>query len=103
MSKDNENDCQDQPGANPCEGVGLPKADFPTFTLSLASSAAVHLGDAPDPETGKQAKNLALAKHTIDILAMLEEKTRNNLSEDEARLLSGLLFELRMAYVAKTK
>jgi hypothetical protein len=77
--------------------------DFYTFVLSLASSAFVHLGDAPDPETGQASPpDLALAKQAIDILAMLEEKTKGNLTEEEARFLEHLLTDLRFRFVQKT-
>ena len=76
--------------------------DFYTFVLSLGSSAFVHLGDAPHPETGELAQsNLALAKQTIDILSMLEEKTRGNLTVEEARFLENLLTDLRLRYVTR--
>jgi len=76
--------------------------DFYTFVLSLGSSAFVHLGDAPHPETQEAAANLPLAKQTIDILGMLQEKTRGNLSEEEAKLLEHLLLDLRLRYVNRT-
>jgi hypothetical protein len=79
----------------------MPKVDFSTFIMSLASSALVHLGEVPDPETGNTNENLTLAKHTIDILAMLKEKTEKCLDEDEKRLIDGLLYEMRMKYVMK--
>lgn len=80
---------------------GLPQVTFSTFILSLSSSALVHLGEVPEPETGEVKPNLPLAKHTIDILAMLKCKTKNCLDEDEKRLLEGILYELRMKYVMK--
>jgi hypothetical protein len=77
--------------------------DFYTFILSLASSAFVHLGDAPNPETGEPGTpSLPFAKQTIDILAMLHEKTKGNLSEEEARFLDNLLTDLRFRFVQKT-
>lgn len=79
----------------------LPKVDLNTFVLSLSSSALVQLGDVPDPESGQIRQNLPLARHTIDILAMLEKKTKGNLSPDEDDLLKNILFELRMKYVQK--
>lgn len=79
-----------------------PPIDFYTFCVSLGSSAFVHLGDAPHPETGETTADLALAKQTIDILGMLEEKTRGNLSEEEASFLRHLLVDLRLRYVGKT-
>ena len=79
--------------------VALPPMDFTTFCLSLASSAMIHLGHAPSPEDGKTEKILPLAKQTIDILALLEEKTRGNLTGEEAKLLSTVLYDLRLRYV----
>ncbi len=76
--------------------------DFYTFILSLGSSAFVHLGDAPHPETAKAEPNLLLAKQTIDILGMLREKTRGNLTSEEEGFLDNLLSDLRLRYVAKT-
>lgn len=81
----------------------MPKVTFTTFTMSLASSALVHLGEVPDPDSGQTGVNLLMAKHTIDILTMLEDKTRDNLDEAEERLIKALLYELRMKYVLKTK
>lgn len=76
--------------------------DFTTFVLSLASSAFVHLGDAPHPESQKLEANLPLAKQTIDILGMLQEKTQGNLTPDEERFLRALLSDLRLRYVARS-
>lgn len=84
-------------------GVPLPQVTFSTFVMSLASSALVHLGEVPEPETGQMSENLPVAKHTIDILSMLKEKTGNCLDPDEAQLLEGLLYDLRMKYVVKNK
>ncbi|MDA8138794.1 MAG: DUF1844 domain-containing protein [Desulfobacteraceae bacterium] len=77
----------------------LPKIDFSTFILSLNSSVLVQLGLIEDPATGQKTKNLALAKQTIDLMAVLEEKTRGNLTTDEDNILKNLLYELRMLYV----
>ena len=74
--------------------------DFSSLLLSLASSALVHLGEMEHPDDAGTAKNLHLAKQTLDILSMLQEKTRGNLTEDEGKLLEQLLYELRMKYVA---
>lgn len=73
--------------------------DFSTFVLSLASSAQVHLGALPNPVTGKSERDLELAKQTIDILGMLEGKTKGNLSAEEEQLLSSLLYDLRVMFV----
>ncbi len=76
-----------------------PEINFSTFILSLNSSALVHLGLEADPSTGDRLTNLPLAKQTIDILAMLADKTSGNLSEDERRLLTNIVYELRLMYV----
>ena len=77
--------------------------DFVTFVLSLASSAFVHMGDAPHPDSGSPAENLSLAKQTIDILGMLEQKTKGNLTADEEKFLENLLADLRIRYVEKSR
>lgn len=77
------------------------RVDFHTFIMSLCTSGMLHLGEIPDPETGKARVNLAMARDTIDILRMIEEKTRGNLSRTEADLLQRLLYDLRIKYVAK--
>lgn len=81
------------------EDIQLPEINFPTFIFSLNSSALVHLGVIEDPATGQKAKNLPMAKQTIDILGMIEEKTKGNLTEDEASMLKHILYELRIIYV----
>lgn len=78
---------------------GLPAINFSTFIFSLNSSALVHLGVIADPISGNIQKDLNIAKQTIDILAMLEEKTKGNLTDDEDKLLSHILHELRMKFV----
>jgi hypothetical protein len=87
-------------GAARPAGASLPGMDFSTFIVSLATSALCHMGLVDDPETGKpSAPNLDLARQTIDILAILEDKTRGNLAAEEARLLETLLYDLRMNFV----
>jgi hypothetical protein len=81
----------------------LPVIDFATFIVSLSHSALTHLGDAPHLDDGEVRRNLPLAKQTIDLLGLLEEKTKGNLSGDEERLLSQVLFDLRMRYIELTK
>ena len=78
---------------------GLPGVDFATFVLSLAHSAHVHLGLAADPGTGQTEANLPMARQTIDLISLLEEKTRGNLSGEEERILDQALYDLRMRFV----
>ena len=74
--------------------------DFRSLLLSLGSSALIHLGELEHPEDAATSRNLHLAKQTLDILTMLQEKTRGNLTDEETRLLEQLLYELRLKYVA---
>ena len=76
----------------------LPTLDFATFVLSIIGSAYVHLGDAPNPE-GQPERNQQLARQDIDLLGLLQEKTKGNLTGDEERLLEQALCDLRMRYV----
>ncbi len=77
----------------------LPEINFPTFIISLNASALVNLGAIEDPASGTKVKNLSIAKQTIDILSMLEEKTRGNLTEEEEQILKNILYDLRIIYV----
>lgn len=80
-----------------------PPIDFSTFILSLSSSAIYHMGGFQDPHSGKTSMNLELAKQSIDIIAMLEAKTKGNLSPDEQKLITHALYDLRMRYVEMAK
>jgi hypothetical protein len=77
----------------------LSEITFASFLMSLGTSVFFHLGDLPHPETGVSEKNLALAKQTIDLLGLLREKTRNNLTAEEDNIFDHLLYDLRMRYV----
>jgi hypothetical protein len=82
----------------------LPPADFAALVLSFASSALFHLGLVADPETGEPGQpSLPLARHSIDLLELIEVKTRGNLSRDETELIANLLTELRVRYVESSK
>ena len=84
------------------EQAPLPEVTFSTFVLSLASSALVHLGEVPNPETGSTSRNDDLARNAIDLLSMLDDKTRNGLTPDESKLMRDVLYELRMKFVARS-
>jgi hypothetical protein len=80
------------------------QVSFVAFVFSLASNAAVHFGDLPDPMTNEHREpDLEAASQLIEIIAMLEEKTRGNLTAEERQLLDQVLFELRMRYVEAKK
>jgi hypothetical protein len=93
---------QDEKAQGTSTEQSFPELNFSTFVFSLGTSAMYHFGDFPDPVTKKAERNLEAAKQTIDILAILKDKTKGNLSEDEERLLESLLYELRMRYVRET-
>jgi hypothetical protein len=93
---------QDEKAQEAPTGQTFPELNFSTFVFSLGTSAMYHFGDIPDPVTKKAEKNLEAVKQTIDILAILEEKTKGNLIEDEKRLLESLLYELRMRFVRES-
>ncbi|MDP7113055.1 MAG: DUF1844 domain-containing protein [Myxococcota bacterium] len=88
---------EDLPPADPA-GEPIP-ISFATFIMSLGESAMVHLGVIPNPMNAEAGVDLRSARQTIDILGILEEKTRGNLDEEEGKLLMGLLYTLRMQYV----
>jgi hypothetical protein len=81
----------------------LPEIDFSSFIFSLSTSALFHLGEVPDPVTQQREKNLLLAKQTIDILGMLREKTKGNLTADEEKVMDHLLADLRLRFVRESK
>jgi hypothetical protein len=85
------------------QGKEVPPMDFISFVMSLANTAIVQMGLAQSPETGEPMKDLAGAKQLIDIIGLLEEKTKGNLNEEEKKILTDTLFQLRMAYVEASK
>jgi uncharacterized protein DUF1844 len=77
-----------------------PQLSFTAFVLSLASTAAIHFGDLPDPVSGKPGEvNLDGAAQMIEILSLLDQKTRGNLTAEERQVLEQVLYELRMRFV----
>ncbi len=83
----------------PPEDVG--KIDFPSFILSYYTQGLVLLGEVPNPYTQSKEEDPVAARHTIEILTLLQEKTRGNLTREEEQLLEGILYELRIKYMAK--
>ncbi len=77
----------------------IPPADFKTLASTLVSQALLYMGAIPDPYTGQRIAHLELAKHHIDLLQVLEEKTRGNLDDEEKKLVTQALSELRMYYL----
>ena len=77
----------------------LPEITFPSLIFSLSSTALFHLGELPDPQTNEKKKDLPLAKHAIDTIAMLKEKTAGNLTDDEEKFIVNVLTDIRLRYV----
>lgn len=90
---------QEKSGPDEDHEKNYPAVNFTNFVLSLSTSALFHFGDFPDEEGGRTQKNLPAAKQTIDILDMLNEKTKGNLDKNESDLIQGVLYELKMRYV----
>ena len=74
------------------------KIDFPTLIMSFASAAMISIGEVPDPMTGQINQDLELARQNIDILSLLQAKTRGNLSPEEENLIEDILYDLRLGY-----
>jgi|ERR1700733_893562 len=87
-----------RPMADP-QTLAIGPIDFSTHVLSLASSALIALGKMPAPDGDPHPLDLETARHLIDVLAMLETKTKGNLDEAETKLLASLIYDLRVAYV----
>jgi Domain of unknown function (DUF1844) len=80
-------------------GTREPAITFSTFVLSFASTALIHLGHSPNPDSGHTEINLTLARQSIDLLEMLELKTKGNLDSEESKLLASVLADLRLRYL----
>ena len=81
---------------------GAPQGDFNFFLSSLSMQALMALGELPNPMTNERQEDLEQARYLIDVIGMLQEKTKGNLSPEESQMLEGVLYELRMKYVART-
>jgi len=85
------------------EEANLPPVDFGSFITSLGLQAMIFLGEIPNPVTNKKEENLGQAEFLIDTLVMLREKTQNNLSDNESKMLESFIYELQMRFVEKQK
>ena len=95
---------EDKMKGNPCmEALNMPRIDFSRFVISLAHQTLALLGEIPNPETNETERNLPLAKQTIDILEMLEEKTKGNLTGAEEKMIEQVLYDLRTHFVMVCK
>ena len=84
-------------------GEAQASISFSTFVLGLASTALIHLGEQEEPESKTLRVDLTLARQTLDLLEMLQQKTKGNLAADEERLFQALLTDLRLKYLEKSK
>ncbi len=83
--------------------IPLPEVSLSSLIFSLSSSALLHLGEIADPQTGEKKEDFALAKHSIDTIAMLKEKTKGNRTEEEEKFVDSILTDLRWRYVKASK
>lgn len=81
------------------DGFQMPEASFSLLITQLATQAAMSLGQMPGPGGEEPKVDKAMAKHVIDTMGMLDEKTKGNLSDEEAQLLEAMLHQLRMAFM----
>lgn len=81
----------------------MPEVTFPAFVMSLNTSALYHLGEIADPSTGKKIVDLDLAKHAIDSLALIQNKTKGNLEKEEEELLKNILYDIKIRFVQAVK
>jgi hypothetical protein len=94
--------CEECPDGQVRDASGrcvMPEVTFASFILSLNTSALYHMGELPHPETGQRVVDRELAKHTIDTLILLADKTKGNLDPNENELLTRILYELKMRFV----
>jgi hypothetical protein len=81
----------------------MPEVTFSTFVMSLNTSVLFHLGELPDPETGQKVINLDLARHAIDTLVVLDQKTKGNLTDEESELMRNIIYDVKMRFVRAVK
>lgn len=81
----------------------MPEVTFSAFVMSLNTSALFHMGEIADPATGKRIVDLDLARHGIDTLVLIQNKTKGNLSKDEEEMLKNILYDLKMRFVQAAK
>ena len=101
VDEDEEKEESEEPDLEQ-EQMELPPVNFENFLFGLYNTARFHLG-VQNPETGELMQNLPVARHTIDTLVMLQEKTKGNLAAPESNLMENLLYELRMSYLRMSK
>ncbi len=103
---DNKNeDCSSKNGGVPGKDgkCGMPEVTFPAFVMSLNTSVLFHMGEIGDPASGKKTVDLDLARHGIDTLTLIQQKTKGNLLKDEEEMLKNILYDLKMRFVQVSK
>jgi len=105
MEKESENTCGCGEGKVPDRNgrCVMPEVTFPAFIMSLNTSILFHLGELADPATGRTTVDFDLARNAIDTLVMLEQKTKGNLSHDEAELLKSIVYDSKIRFVKAVK
>ncbi len=101
--KKEQKETKDKAQEEKAERPPLPEVNFNSLVFSLSSSAFFHLGEIADPQTGKKEKDLPLAKHAIDTIDLLKQKTAGNLTEDEQKFIDAILDDLKLRYVKAVK
>lgn len=81
----------------------MPEVTFPAIVMSFNTSALYHLGEIADPATGKKIVDLDVARHAIDTLAVMQQKTKGNLTSDEEQMLKNILYDIKLRFVNATK
>ncbi len=89
--------------AEPDDRSAQPPINFNTFLLGLASTTLIHLGESSHPEGGKPERNLVLARQSLDLLSLIREKTRGNLTAEEERFFENVLADLRFRFIEASK
>lgn len=105
MEERKENECPCGEGKVPDKDgkCVMPEVTFPAFVMSLNTSVLYHLGEIGDPRTGKKEPDFELARHGIDTLVMLQEKTKGNLADDELQMLQNILYDVKLKFVQAVK
>lgn len=105
MVEKQENDCPCGEGKVPDKDgkCVMPEVTFPAFIMSLSTSVLYHLGEIVDPKTGKSEPDLELARHGIDTLVMLQQKTKGNLDLDEQEMLKNIVYDVKIKFVKAAK
>ena len=95
--------CEEGKGPGKDGGCVMPEVTFPAFIMSLNTSVLYHLGEIADPLSGKTVVDLDLARHAIDTLALIQEKTKGNLTTEEEELLKNILYDIKLRFVRVAK